>query len=708
MKNCNIICFLWGLLTLIMVSNQGIAQSQWINLFGTIEDDKVKLYWEARDWPGDLTGFYIKKRALEGRNAGTWVNLHNDPITPEILPTKDWANQGLNEDQVREMNTKATRYFDEGLNELSASEVLQVLKARGGPGSGDRIKMKADFDFALLSGFAFVDNDYDDRKTFEYGIFYVDDNGQTRSTPLSTYETIEPVEVIEGLQVDLEFGKLKQGIIMRWKVDQDAVDQLGIHGFHVYRATPEGGQSNLVIPAPLGKYKVENNQVWWQYVDESANNAQDYTYTVAPLNTFQEELPGFSGDYEADRFKTLEPPMITDHEIVEDTDIKVMWTVEDAKLSRIKGFRIQRKSPGENTFINVSQLLDRSIREFRDTEPKAYGRTYAYRLVTVDNYDQEWYSPFKSIYYLGLIKPPALTGLQASIEKEDGNVYVKLSWDGKSGDDALTKGYTIYTDELQADQMVQLGSLPIIHGNEYKHKIDGRGGRDYTFKVVPVSWYNAEGEGQEISVYVNALKMPLFSQFDVELLENNRAKLTWQYPDIQELLGFNIYMNNQRVTPRSGLTPSDREFIVENIAEGENELSNFQIEAKGVNGLSRWSIVKSLLLPNLPKGQGAKPQGLKVKLLKEGDESFALLEWNDVNLESAGLLGYVLYVDYSHEGIPVLMAAMPLIKENQFKYKLPNMDRSSYTFRVAPFDEQQEIGPYAEVKLQLGGKGRQR
>ena len=96
-----------------------------------------------------------------------------------------------------------------------------------------------------------------------------------------------------------------------------------------------------------------------------------------------------------------------------------------------------------------------------------------------------------------------------------------------------------------------------------------------------------------------------------------------------------------------------------------------------------------------------EPDGLTVELVANDHDQFAKLSWAPVDFEKRGVLGYVLYADYASEGNVLRLSSVPLIKSNEYNYKLKDPLRDSYTFRIAEMRDDRKIGPYAEVSLNI-------
>src|SRR5690606_11579854 len=116
-----------------------------------------KLYWEIFEWPEELMGFNVKRK--EGEQ-GVWQQLNTEVISPQV-GERNWKNVGLNEDQEAHIRKTLTAYFASGsMKSVTSMEMLSRFRQVGGPQAGDRLRMKEEFEIALILGFGFIDNAY--------------------------------------------------------------------------------------------------------------------------------------------------------------------------------------------------------------------------------------------------------------------------------------------------------------------------------------------------------------------------------------------------------------------------------------------------------------------------------------------------------------------------------------------------------------------
>jgi len=298
------------------------------------------------------------------------------------------------------------------------------------------------------------------------------------------------------------------------------------------------------------------------------------------------------------------------------------------------------------------------------------------------------------------IDPPH--DLKAEFYMDGDDAFVKVTWKHHDKAASLTQGYYIESDYIKPGEMTHRSIEGLIKGNEYILKINSKGGRDFQFNVIPFDHKNLWGQPGHAQCYVPLIKLPWITKFNTTLIEETKGvKLTWEYPQVPDLFGFQVFMNGEKIAGPKKIDGVTRSWIVSNPVVGKNGYTKFKIQAVGEVAISRFSLEKSLFLPkNWLRTKTNKPENLRVKLIIKKDGQYAQLNWDKVDLEQQGLQGYILYVDYASEGSVQRMSSLPFITENQYLYKLPENTRDRYTFRIAGITDSREITQYSEVVLE--------
>ena len=692
--------FKLSLIVLINFFLLSSANAQWIKLHGMVENKMVKLYWETHDWPEDLYGFNIK-RIEEGTDE--WVKLNKEVISPQFNENNYWSNQGMNNEQTAYIKEKFEEYIDLGKVQLVKNEqFLKLLKNAGGLKSGDRIRMKNDFDLAFIAGFGFIDNiDIKDKK-YTYGIFYVQDGGKEKAEPEATFSIINT----DKLQIDQTFEKAKKGINISWTMSSKEVRDLGMFGFNIYRSKKGIKSLEILNKRPLGSVKTENDTLVWNYQDNQADNSKDYIYAIAPVNMFQKEIKRFVKKYNSKKFQILEIPSIDTLHLVNDIQVLVKWRKKFTKkeLKRIKELKVERTESNKLLFKPISNILAGDSYQFIDSIKKEYGKIYVYRLVVVDKNNKKWYSKTKSMLFLGEPKPPKPANARAEFKMIGETPNIVLSWDSKLKNDSLTKGYIISTDELKQGVFLRLASLSIITKNNYTYQLNTNGGREFQFKIIPVSIDGVHGPVAVVKYQVPLINVPSVTDFIVSLTDNSKIKLKWNFPDNTPVKGFNIKMNGKIIATYQDVDSTYREWTITNSEFEKEGVNGFVIQSVGEFSISD-SPRKTLYLKNRAQKMAVlKPENLNATIIKEKNEVNVLLKWNKINFEKEDILGFVLYVDDKEEGILMKQAALPLIKQNEYLFKIKDTGRKRFTFGIAAMNKERIVGYYTKIEVDLSKK----
>lgn len=686
------------------ISAQGSGKGgneQWCTLFGTVDANATRLYFELRGWPQDLQGFNVKRR----KAGGNWSQLNGSVIRPEVNYNKDWKNLGMNESQIAQAKQTYTVYFQEGeAYSLSKENLLSALKSAGGPQSGDRIKMKKDFNMVMIIGMGYIDNTGKTGDGYEYGLFYVQDNGTERSEPLSLFVPQQFDAEGTTFAEDVEVNRLDKGVTLTWKCARSLESAASINGFVVYRKG-KSGKFQKVQLSPLGKTLSDGEHGIWRFNDAEMDNTKDHSYKIVPVDMFQNELPETELAYTAADFIPVVPPILGEVELVDDVDLKVNWSFpKGSDLSRVKSVEVEFFDRSILAFRGLSGNIPKTTLSYTDKQEKEYSQVYIYRIVTIDMNGHRWPSAEADMLYLGEAKPATPKNLKAKFVKVGQEAFVDFTWDAKTEEEAGTKGYALFADFLSPGNFYKMAEIPLITRNHYRYKIETEGGKPYNFQVAGIGLHGTSSDPAEVSLPIPVLKMPWVQNLKAELQGDFTVKLTWNYNDVKGLRGFKVYMNGKEYAGTKIVKAGMREYVVKKPKTGSGKVAKFQVQAIGEAANSKLSPTQSLYIRNEAyAGKALRPENFVAKRLKVRSDH-AHLEWKQQDMGKLDIQGYVLYVDYAVEGAPSRMGSLPLIMSNEYDYKLPDMDRKTYTFRIAPIDNNQKIGPYAEVILDMSKK----
>ncbi len=673
------------------------AYAQWAALFGSSVEGQTKLYIETRDWPQDLEGFIIKKRGADQ----SWEQLHPDPIKPQIGLDREWANSGLDEEQTARVMATLTEYLEQGkLKAFSEERMLSTLKKVGGLQSGDRLRMKADFQLALIMGFGFIDNQYEKDVDTEYGVFFVRSNGSIKDEALATYEP-QPVE----LTFEPRFEKRAGTVRCIWEIDSASIANAGVFSFDLYRGKKADQVEKIsdvsVIPASKS-----NGLFRYEYTDNSADPEEDHIYAIGVVNKFQEEIIRVEKEYEASLYKALLIPSLDTITIENDTQCRLLWAADWNRQDRerIEKVVIERSLASVIDFSQIGETSADST-AFTDSTALEYGSRYLYRLKVVGT--EVEYGTSSTYNYLYLGSPQAKTPAfgQATFEVIDGGPYINLVWEARATDDSATVGYLIYSDELEPDEFLLLASVGTVTSNSHRQKIGRTKGRTYQFRIEPINEYGDRAPYLELSIDVDALLLPRPQNFSVAVGDKASLVASWSFPEEFNIYGFNVFMNGTMVADTSEVGKDLRSWRIAKPSITDDGMVKVRVEAIGILTTSS-SLEKSLYLPRFRNASLVPPpENLEANLKKEKKLRFAELKWEAPETGGKAVIGYQLWVDESEEGY--LIKQQKLVKTNELTYQLPDTKREAYTFRVAAVNEDRRQGPPAEVILALKKKKRE-
>lgn len=669
---------------------QAYAQRNGASLRGGEADKAMKLYWETYDWPQTLTGFNIKKQSGESRG---WNKLNAEVIYPQI-DERNWQNQGLDEEQGKEVQEAYLKYLSEGkLSKITKNILLQKLRETDGLKSGDRLNMKQDYTVALILGFAFIDNTYKKSEKVTYGLFYVYEDGHESEQPMATFAP-ENIQIKPDITCSVSKGKLK----LSWSVNEKDYSTAGLYGFKISRKEDKSGKTANLTEELLGFQKSDNGQLQWLYFDESAIASLDYTYTFIPVTILQTELKPFEYAFKSALYQNVHTPFIDSIFIVNDIDLRIHWNTDTLLLykKRIKEFYLEKRHVDTLKFTRITKSLALKSKSYTDTTNLLYGQSYMYRLSVTDQKGKQWDGTPATIFYTGVKLPTRPDSLNAELRMILGKPYVYISWAKNTSKN--TFGFVFQSDEDGTGKLIENLSIPLIKSNELLYEISGDGGIEYQFSIIPVNEKGMRGEGRTIKCQIPLLKLPEFTNCSATLDKNNLVQLLWEYPKEAEIKGFNVLVNGQVIATYNELPKETRKYTVQlYMPEDAKKVNLYQVEAIGTVA-SRKSSVAPLYLP---KYNLAPPENIHVELVKEKGKSYAVLTWNSNKDQEKNIKEYMLFTDETVENAFSQFNSIEAHEEMKYKYLIPDPDRSSYTFQVAAVSDKGEISPVASITLTL-------
>lgn len=698
-----IILFIFSCCLGIFTATASQQSEDWVKLHGTVSPDgSVKLYWETRDWPADLSGFHIMRR-IQGTD--NWQTLSTSPLRPEIIRNKDWEKVGVQTADIPTLQNQLEAYMDSrNINDKSSADLLPTLQANGGLASGDRLSMKLDYTVALITNFAYIDHQFDSTTTYEYGLFSVNAQEETSSEPLAVYTSA--ILTDEAVQIAPQLKRKHNTLELLWDLSKEQIKQYHLFGFNVYKQTSNDAAPIKLVETPIGAHHTEGNQLIWIYdeaVDDKSPNAR---FFITAVDVFQREFAPTNATFTAADWLNVQAPVLQNIQLNGTTDVQISWEA-NTQNGAVKGFIVERMQNGEDSdgrsFVAISEQLPPDASSFFDQSEKQQNEVYTYRVVAVGQQDDTKNSAAKTILYMSQAKPPASKNTSAQAVKVDGKTYIRLQWDAKTADDQLTRAYRIYSDEQKEGTLLMQTNIDPITKNNYLYELHTNGGRNYQFKVAPIGTNGIEGDAEVVNIKLAPLKLLPVQDIEVQLNNNNQVILNWAYLKEYEAKGFLIFMNGEQITKASA---NSRTHTVRQAKRGENGLCRLQIQALGTDDTAHapLSLAKSVQLPKInttPTPSSAAVTKLEATFVQKEGKQYVQLNWKKIDIAKMGVAGYVLFADYAIAGRVMRLGSLPLILDNQYLYELPEQDnRNSYTFKVAPLmDANKKAGRGTEVSI---------
>jgi hypothetical protein len=562
------------------------AQYENANLLAQSQDGKtVKLVWFLKRWEKDITGFDIKRRD----GIKDWVKLNSEPILPEINYSKRLSV--VETDETEQSAAKAKLYklleskkvveteYDSLLLQLNAdNKTLQDLMALAA----------GDYDMALMTGFAYVDHSVTKKQDYVYGVF-INGTNTLLDSVIWNYGQIPDLNAVK--EITSKADKKVKGIHIIWTGDIDKMRGADVVGFNIYRegirlnSSPITASNNKDIP-----------EVTW--FDSLANNGLMNHYSISA-----ESLFGIEGIIKSYTYNPADHPDFYDKPEVKEVTplgyyfkegINVKWAFPKEAERFIKGFYLEKNNmPGGYSL--VSPLLDPSSRTFTDKSPSLVTGYISFKITALYN-DRTAVPGIERVYnYFPMREPPQPQNVQARGVAKGNTFTINLSWDAPMSGDSITDYYRVYASDGRIGKPEPISENPVTSRN-YSYVINKGVASVYKFCISAIGKNKTEGPlSDTVSVSVPSMELPapVISKI---MLDNNRAIIKWQYPEITDVKGFRLFQDKNMIATESALNKNKREFITAQLSEGSSY--EFTIVAISANDLlSEVSQPASILVP---------------------------------------------------------------------------------------------------------------
>ena len=194
----------------------------------------------------------------------------------------------------------------------------------------------------------------------------------------------------------------------------------------------------------------------------------------------------------------------------------------------------------------------------------------------------------------------------------EGKRFVVLSWAAPAPDDTATHRWLIDADQTHIGDVRRQSGIEPLSEPSYRYPIETVEARPYTFRVTALSQANIESDPSEVKADPPGKYLPnvVFERFEL-IGGGRRLRLHWRFPKLDNLIGFQLYINGKEATSPERLAPDVRTWESEELDRGSNHRFNVQAISEG--GLRShlgkdWSY-------RMPAGAGlpVKPTKLRVR-----------------------------------------------------------------------------------------------
>lgn len=151
--------------------------------------------------------------------------------------------------------------------------------------------------------------------------------------------------------------------------------------------------------------------------------------------------------------------------------------------------------------------------------------------------------------------------VKAELVQKNGKFYAKVTW--KAGVPTAKKvaGYRIWMDAIKPGEIAKQLSIPPVKGTEYLLELPLDADRVVKIGVSAVGDIGQETEYATTELFTPAKNMALFKNLKAEWDEQTqKCHVTWEYPSLPYLTGFELYMGKTKLAGTDVLKPDAREY----------------------------------------------------------------------------------------------------------------------------------------------------
>ncbi|MGB0588896.1 MAG: hypothetical protein ACPGU1_04370 [Myxococcota bacterium] len=608
-----------------LLSTSSLAS--WLEVHGDSAPAEVRLLWvPVEAWPADVAAIDILRAPCDGAGvrSGPWVRTTLKPIKPSISTERVWSDvhyedvaQSLLRADLMSRLANGTINFDDDaaflafLTTISGEEMINAVRAN----------LLHEENAVWVFGFGTTRARPLTQAGQLYGFFEVSASGVRSAEPIGTFHDLYVPNDDPRLAVTPNFATVHPtGVRLTWSFPASLYDELDLRPFGVSRDVIGPGGDKEVVE--LGHPVIERvgDMLECSFYDHLADQEAPYTYHVTTRSFVARDRRTTSTDYDPEtvreqeaRVLPLEAPVLTEAKQLQNGDLAVNWEFDMAHEKYIQGFELHRREGAREAFKAIRADLSPTTRHTLDTSEKIVGNTYSYKVVALRKSDRMPYSSkIVPVLISDLREPPAPQDLKATIEVQEGKRFAVLTWAAPAADDTVTHQWLIDSDESHPGEVVRQAGIEPLSAPIYRYPIGTVEARPYTFRVTAISKASIESPPSEVKIDTPGKYLPnvVFERF--ELIDSGRRlRLHWRFPTLENVTGFQLYINGKAVTASPLLGPDARMWETERLERGSEHRYNVQAVSEG--GLRSylgkdWSY-------RMPAGAGlpVKPTKLKVR-----------------------------------------------------------------------------------------------
>ncbi|MBS2213781.1 fibronectin type III domain-containing protein [Carboxylicivirga mesophila] len=577
---------------LLVTGNILFAQSNF-TLLGEGNGENISLIWSVDHWDANLDGVFIKKRSIRKDGSSTpWENLTKEILKPYNKQDKSLNNISNSKSIIRALEKKRIALLQNTANgstkitEINAESFKQEIQADTAVYKMLCLMFLFDYDVALMYGFGFVDTDYPNRGSVEYGLFPMI-SGIESSAPVATFKWA--ANDVPDLDVNVIKEKIKKKgsrIQLRIEYDGKQLDSKEtLAGFNIYRKIANES-FNRINNKVVWLSKASNKRVL-HYSDILNDEDQEYTYSIKPVSIFSNEGNGFELTWSMANEVTLQAPELyteqhPNYDFIQG-GVSLQWNFNEHHESEITGFVIQRRIGSESDFITVSDTLSAKTRVYKDHSLNPSDtKNYHYRIIVQPKESFAIWSNVLRLFYNPKPIVEDVKSLTASSRIENNQVHVQLNWTADEDFINQINGFLVYCDR-SGGVLAKEANIAPLKATSYNYLVEGGTGRKYKFNVKYQDTDNSPSDYTDtITVVIPSKKLPFVTIWPFSVEENDLS-FEWRFPnDIADLKGFRVFLNNELVRNENDIDAAQRSWLIEDLEAGDYELEIQAVSESGV------------------------------------------------------------------------------------------------------------------------------